>query len=114
MTELGEIGLFVLDYIWHHEMIDAVESVGHQVALVDNKLDLLVNTLSPSSGNRFTQPQQQVPPRFTSQRQVLPSNRRQASSSRRDGRRQQVTKMLPWAIGMNVFGLAHLMAPHVG
>lgn len=52
LVEIGEVGLFILDYVWHHQIVEEVKEVGVLVEEVDAKLDALL-ALSPAAAQRL-------------------------------------------------------------
>ncbi len=52
VAELGEVGLIVLDFIWHHEIVEQIHEIGDGVSDLDAKLDALM-AASPTASKLF-------------------------------------------------------------
>lgn len=52
VAELGEVGLILLDFIWHHEIVEQIHEVGDSVSDLDAKLDALL-AASPTASKLF-------------------------------------------------------------
>ncbi len=54
VSEIGEIALFALDYVWHHDVVGHIQEVEDQVSEINGKLDALLAT-SPAASQLFFQ-----------------------------------------------------------
>ena len=54
VSEIGEIALFALDYVWHHDVVERIQEVDDQVSEINGKLDALLAT-SPAASQLFFQ-----------------------------------------------------------
>ncbi len=54
VSEIGEIALFALDYVWHHDLVERIQEVDDQVSEINGKLDALLAT-SPAASQLFFQ-----------------------------------------------------------
>ena len=52
VAELGEVALIILDFVWHHEIVESIHEVDHQVSDMDDKLDALL-AASPTASQVF-------------------------------------------------------------
>lgn len=54
VSEIGEIALFALDFVWHHDVVERIQEVDDQVSEINGKLDALLAT-SPAASQLFFQ-----------------------------------------------------------
>lgn len=119
MAELGEIGLFIIDYVWHHQIVEEVEEVGALVEEVDAKLDALI-AVTPGASQQL-QLKKSFDEHF--QKRIWDRPSKSFRSGVKKGRRKQLEreediaspfKQLTLALSMAVFGLINWIAPHIG
>ncbi|KAI9557802.1 hypothetical protein GHT06_014551 [Daphnia sinensis] len=54
VAEIGEICLFAIDFVWHHELTEHIQEVGSEVSEINSKLDAILAT-SPAASRLFSQ-----------------------------------------------------------
>lgn len=109
VAEIGEIALIVLDVIWHHEIVEAIEEVGEKVEDVDAKIDALL-AASPTASQLFRLKKsfQEVP---NTKFPTIPAER---SESIQDEKLSRLIRKLTWAASVGAYGLANWAAPLIG
>lgn len=100
VSELGEIGLFILDIIWHHDLVQHIEEVGTQVASLDEKVDSLLNALQQLPSGRSDDPK--------IEEDVAADNEIEGRSETKVG------NLLTLALSTSVFAFAQWLAPYLG
>lgn len=119
VAELGEVGLFILDYVWHHQIVEEVHEVGSLVEEVDAKLDALI-AVTPGAAQQL-----HLKKSFDEHFQKRISDRpfKSLRSGVKKGRRKQLEreediaspfKQLTLALSMAFSGLINWIAPHIG
>lgn len=109
MAEIGEVFLIVLDFVWHHQLVEEIQHVGHQVEEVDAKIDALLST-SPDASQmlKLRKSYQQDPSEWP----TPPIERNDRHDQ--DEKLSKFIHKLTWAMGLSLTGVANWVAPFIG
>lgn len=104
MAEIGEVFLIILDFVWHHQLVEEIQHVGHQVEEVDAKIDALLST-SPGASQMF---------KLRKSYQQDPSEWPTPPIERHDEKLSKFIQKLTWAMGLSFTGVANWVVPFIG